>query len=351
MQCWHFGVSALAILSLLIANESPARADDAANKARPQKKPEQAEVRRAIDRGLSFLKKDAAEWRQERKCASCHQGIMTVWALSEAKARGFASAGESLPDFVKWSKERLQTIDLPRDSRPGWNMLSTPAVFWSLMALAEPRQEALSADELKRIAGHLVRHQEKDGSWAWSLAPAKNRPPPVFESDEVVTLMAFLVLEPQQPADPKAKSDIRDSRTRAAEWLAKVPPGEGTQAIGLRMLRDVRAHASRDKLEARIRHLLDRQNPNGGWGQDKGLPSDGFATGQALYFLNLAGVARDHAAVQRGLAFLIANQREDGSWPMTPRGHPGVKPMSNPSPITYFGSAWATLGLLRSAPK
>lgn len=43
-------------------------------------------------------------------------------------------------DVVKWRKAR-----------------STPAIDL--------------ADELKRIAGHLVRHQETDGSWAWSSAP------------------------------------------------------------------------------------------------------------------------------------------------------------------------------------
>jgi hypothetical protein len=36
---------------------------------------------------------------------------------------------------------------------------------------------------------------------------------------------------------------------------------------------------------------------------------------------------------------------------MTRRGHPGVTPSDNVVPITYFGSAWATLGLMRSVPK
>ena len=56
----------------------------------------------------------------------------------------------------------------------------------------------------------------------------------------------------------------------------------------------------------------------------------------------------------RAVSFLAATQREDGSWPMTSRDHPGIestrKPIRNPVPITYFGSAWATLGLVRSVP-
>src|SRR5262249_15691210 len=145
--------------------------------------PEQA--KKAAERGLDFLAKDAAAWRKERQCTTCHHGTMTVWAFSEAKSQGYAIDKDEFADVVKWTKERLKDIDKPRDRGPGWSMVNTPALYLSMMALAIPKQEALSAEELKKIAGHLVRHQETDGSWAWSSAPAKNRPPPVFESDEV----------------------------------------------------------------------------------------------------------------------------------------------------------------------
>jgi hypothetical protein len=39
------------------------------------------------------------------------------------------------------------------------------------------------------------------------------------------------------------------------------------------------------------------------------------------------------------------------SWPMTGRAHEGATPSKNLVPITYFGSAWATLGLMRSVPR
>jgi squalene-hopene/tetraprenyl-beta-curcumene cyclase len=110
----------------------------------------------------------------------------------------------------------------------------------------------------------------------------------------------------------------------------------------------VRAGRPAKDLQPRIDALLARQNKDGGWGQDKGLPSDAYATGQALYFLDLAGVANDRAEVRRGVAYLVAGQRGDGSWPQPARSHPGATPSSNAVPITYFGSAWATLGLLRT---
>src|SRR5690349_12929673 len=79
--------------------------------------------RKAAERGLEFLQKDAAKWRKERECSTCHHGVMTVWALCEAKDRGYDVAADRLADAVKWTKGRLlDRIDLPRDRRPGWSM-------------------------------------------------------------------------------------------------------------------------------------------------------------------------------------------------------------------------------------
>jgi hypothetical protein len=340
--------AALTALGILTFGTDRALAVDPATKASPPVTATPHQARKAAERGLAFLEKDAAAWRKERKCATCHHGTMTVWALTEAKSHGYPVTANTVADLMNWTRQRLKDLDKPRDPRPGWNMVSTPAIYLGVMAQIVPRQETISPAELRRIVGHLERHQEKDGSWAWSLAPAQNRPPPVFESDEVVTLLASEVLAPRTPAD-KEDAAARTSRERAAAWLAKVTPSGSTQATALRLWRAVRAGEGKE-VEAGIGRLLSRQNPDGGWGQDRGLPSDAYATGQALYFLNLAGVDGGRTAVRHAVSFLVATQRPDGSWPMTSRAHPGAKPMTNPVPITHFGSAWATLGLIRSVP-
>jgi N-acyl-D-amino-acid deacylase len=330
-------------------------AEEAAKKRAPVAAPAPRQAQRpqqAIQRGLTFLEKDAAEWRKDRKCATCHHGTMTVWALSEAKSQGYAVSEERLADALKWTKERfLKDIDKPRDTRMGWNMVNTSAVFMAMMAQAVPKQDAVSAGELKQIAGHLLRHQEAEGHWAWSIAPPKNRPPPVFESDEVVTLMAYVVLGRHATGDAKENAEVRSGREKAIAWLAKNKPGTGTQAAAVRLFRDVQARKPAKEIQAGIDGLLARQNKDGGWGQEKDLPSDAFATGQTLYSLSLAGVKNDRAEIQRAVSFLVTIQKADGSWPMTSRAHPGATPMTNPVPITYFGSAWATMGLMRSVAK
>jgi hypothetical protein len=343
--------SAMTVLYLLAPGAILAHADGPVKKVIVETTPGTEAARKAVERGLAFLQTDAAKWRKERTCATCHHGTMTVWALSEAKSQGFSVNAETLRDVSEWTKERLESIDKPRDTRPGWSMVNTPAVYLAVMALTVPKQDAVSPDELGRIAGHLLRHQESDGSWAWSAAPAKNRPPPVFESDEVATLLAYVALGPHVAADLSEKPPTCESRARAAAWLKKHKPGASTQAMALQLFRDVRTDKPQRELDSGIERLLGLQNGDGGWGQEMGLSSDAYATGQAVYFLSLAGVARDRAEIQRAVRFLVANQKQDGSWPMTSRAHPGAKPMTNPVPITYFGSAWATLGLMRAVPQ
>ena len=289
----------LSLASLLLANA--VRAED----TKPQA---------AAERGLKFLLADAAAWKKERQCATCHHGTFTVWALVEARKQGYAVAPESLTEAVTWTKERFKDLDKPRDTRPGWSMVNSPALMLGLMATAVDQKE-ISADDLKRIAGHLLRHQEEDGSWSWASAPAKNRPPPFFESDEVATRLGILALG--------SAKESKESAEKAAKWLEKAKPADTTQAAAYRLLMAAR---SKKDFTPELKAILKRQNKDGGWGQVPLAASDAYATGQALYLMSLAGVKPDRDEVRRGVAFLVGNQKADGSWPMTRRGHEGVTP-------------------------
>lgn len=345
MRCKTLAGARLAVFGLLVTGSAFVRAEP------PPAVTDEPSIRRTIERGLEFLQADAAKWRKDRECATCHHGTLTVWALSEAQSRGYAVPAETQAELVAWAKGRvLERADLPRDSRPGWSMVNSSALYLAVMAAVLPQQTAVSADELKRVTGHLLRHQEADGSWSWASAPAKNRPPPFFESDEVATLLGWIALGPQVPADPEEKSEAREARVRAQAWLAKNDRNDTTQAAAFRLLAHVVAREPLETVQPEIDTFLRRQNADGGWGQLPFAASDAYATGQALYVLGVAGVQPDRVEFRRGVSFLVATQREDGSWPMTSRSHPGATPFKNPVPITYFGSAWATLGLMRAAP-
>jgi hypothetical protein len=304
------------------------------------------QARKAIERGLGFLQRDALEWRKERGCATCHHGTMTVWALSEAQSQGYAVSADYLADAVRWTKDQfVPRIRKPRDPREGWNLVSVAGIYLGLMSQNLP---VLSRDEIHDVALHLARHQEEDGTWL--LPPPANGAPPTWESRETVALLAYLAWEAYVPADPHEAAMIRAGRAKALAWLSTVKPTDSTQATALRLLLDVRMRKTTKDLQAGIDRLMSRQNADGGWSQVANIPSDAYATGQALWALSVAGARHDRPEIGRAVAFLAANQRDDGSWPMTRRTHPGAKAGPFVVPITYFGSAWATIGLVRSVP-
>ena len=92
-----------AALCFLAIDARLARCDEAEEKA-PNEAASTQEARQTIERGLTFLEKDALVWRKEHQCATCHHGTMTVWALSEAKSRGYAVKPETLADVTAWTK-------------------------------------------------------------------------------------------------------------------------------------------------------------------------------------------------------------------------------------------------------
>jgi N-acyl-D-amino-acid deacylase len=71
--------------------------------------------------------------------------------------------------------------------------------------------------------------------------------------------------------------------------------------------------------------LLAAQNDDGGWSQLDSLPTDAYATGQALYALNKSGQLKvTDAAYQKGVEFLLKTQEADGSWHVKTRSFPFV---------------------------
>jgi squalene cyclase len=99
--------------------------------------------------------------------------------------------------------------------------------------------------------------------------------------------------------------------------------------------------------------LLAAQQPDGGWRQLPEMKSDAFATGQTLYVLSLAGYTAERPQMKRAIAFLVATQKPDGSWPMTSHASPDGKPGHAKllTPITCGATSWVTLGLSRAVPK
>ncbi len=153
---------------------------------------------------------------------------------------------------------------------------------------------------------------------------------------------------------PDAPESQRTALSKAIAWLDAAKLSDIHQDKVLKVLMGARSGKPRETMQTTIDELLALQRADGGWSQTvPELKSDAFATGQTLYVLSLAGYTAERPEIKRGIDFLVATQKPDGSWPMISRSTPDGSPGSSKllTPITCAASSWATLGLARLVPK
>jgi squalene cyclase len=110
-------------------------------------------------------------------------------------------------------------------------------------------------------------------------------------------------------------------------------------------------------MDAAKDELTKSQEQDGGWRQIDKLESDAYATGSALVALHQAGgIATSETLYQRGVKFLIASQKDDGSWFVSSRSKPFQTYFESGFPhgkdqfISIAASSWATTALALALP-
>jgi squalene cyclase len=124
------------------------------------------------------------------------------------------------------------------------------------------------------------------------------------------------------------------------------------------------ADAPASDIESAAKELIGKQRDDGGWAQlDGGEPesatkSDAYATGTALVALyDAGGLATSDPVYQRGVAYLLKAQRDDGSWHVISRSKPFQTyfetgfPHGNDQYISASASGWATWALVGAIEK
>jgi squalene-hopene/tetraprenyl-beta-curcumene cyclase len=306
-------------------------------------RPKRANVDAAIGRGLGFLVKDAQAWKKDHNCASCHHASLVICSMREARQFGHTVDEQALAELTKWVAESgdgkfglTRPAEAPQAASP-------KAIYFALALGADPKPDEASQKGLKLLLKTVETEQTENGSW--STWPA-TRPPIFGTSDESLTALATLAVLPAAAGDKEAKAAL----DKGVKWLSETKTDGDPQSTALRLVLWTRLGRPAREWEPLVKRVRDRQNADGGWGQTKDMASDAWATGQALYALAHAGVKPDDEAIARGQAFLLSTQRKDGSWAMTSRPtSPGGKGSTSLIPITGAGSAWAILGLVRSA--
>src|SRR5262245_28395993 len=315
--------------ALLVLPTGAAAADDPA-----------PNVKATIGRGLAFLAKDSLAFKETRKCAECHHAPFTIWALNEGKRRGYAVDEKALAELTAWAAAK----DIPAKVPPKQGQIDVNEAPLLLALGIEAGDARAAQDGLKKLLASVLSDQGEDGSWRLSYEFR-----PIGSSPEVLTALALLALS--APDAPDMGQAGKAAREKGFKWLRAANADDEPQAAALRLILWRRLGLPATEWEPLVKKLRGAQNADGGWGQTNGAGSDAYATGQALYALAEAGAKTGDEAVRKAQAFLAKAQREDGSWVMVSRAvMRDGKPPKNLEPITHAGSAWAVMGLVRSAP-
>jgi hypothetical protein len=310
-----------------------------------------ADIRKAVECSTAYLAKQGVVWMKKQECAACHHIPMMVWALNEARNQGYRVDEMALGEVTRWAlaeKNHAQVFpDLPLDKKRTETDYLGPLLMALAVGASRDREEADETARLRLLALALSQ-QAKDGSWH---ANSGGRPP-VHASKDVQTSWVLLALL-DRPAPAASKDPWKTQRETAADWLSRNPPADSLQAIAMRLLLCERLGKPVEQARPLLESLLRLQNEDGGWSQTSKMKSDAFATGLSLYVLAGLKDPGVDAAVGRAQAFLVKHQQPDGCWLMAsrPAEPSGPGPASSLGPIKYVGTAWATIGLVRSAPE
>ena len=325
-----------AVLDALKATPTPSRGEQAA-RAETGKAPGGA--REAVERSMALLRVGASRMMRDGGCVACHAQPMTTMATTLAAVRGWRvePTAELIAQMTQQLNGGLQGMlqIAVGGGAPEAQLYSTLAMQVA-GAPATPGTDAL--------VFYLTATQNDNGMWQ---RPTPNRGP-IQDGDISRTALAVRTLSSFGP--PARKEEIAKRIARAAGWLAKQSPASTEDRV-MQLLGLSWAAAQSAVREHRTNELLALQRPDGGWAQTPHLTSDAYATGQALYTLTEQGIQSSHPAIQRGVRYLLASQRDDGTWHVKTRAMPiqpyfeSGFPYAHDQWISQSGTGWAAMGL------
>jgi ankyrin repeat protein len=300
-------------------------------------------VREAIAKSLATTQGPATNFLGTGGCLSCHAQHLNGLAVAAAKPLGIPA------DYELETREGHATAMLRGSIEQQLFQVQDPSAGvdsqqFSLMQMAGSGvPPTLATDSLVH---HIAAMQRKEGDWP-NYGPVR---PPLEDGGFSHTAEGIRAL--RLYAIPGRKAEFDERVARAAAWLEKAEPvtteDRTMQILGI-------AWAGRQAPADRVRQLIAKQRPDGGWGQTDNLPSDAYATGEALWALHQSGSPASDPVYRNGVDYLLRNQQEDGTWHVVTRAF-GFQPYfqsgfpyDHDQWISQAGTAMASIGLTFAA--
>ena len=292
-------------------------------------------VEEAVEAGIALLEMQSSRFIKRGGCNSCHSQMLPAAAAGLAHERGInvpKTITQIPPEVLERSSERIMN-----------NAFIAGGIQYELFGYAAARRPA---DELTdSLVHHLKKMQEKEGHWA----SGRGNRPPLNTDDFTKTALAVKALKVYSREVEQV--DTLKRLALAAEWLEKGKP-ISTQERAFRLLGLKWAAGDGSVIEKAVKTLVATQRADGGFPQLPTMGSDAYATGQALYALELAGrMNTDDTVYQNGVRYLLRTQAADGSWHVKTRALPVQPYFESGFPygqdqwISAAGTSWAAMAL------
>jgi squalene-hopene/tetraprenyl-beta-curcumene cyclase len=266
-----------------------------------------------------FLDEAALSWTEQRQCGTCHTNYPYLIArpvLKEPESPESAAVR-------RFFEYRVAHWDDPdKSSKPRWSA-EVIATAWALAL-----NDALTTGTLHPLTRKALDRtwtlQKPDGGFEW----LKCAWPPLEHDDYCGALIAAIGAG-HAPGAYAQTDSARAGIERLRAYFAATPPPDLHHETMLlwasARLDGLMSSRQRTETIAKLRKLQQR---DGGWNlpsfgswkrrdgspNNPNAPSDGYATGLAVFVLRESGVPATDPALRRGAQWLLANQRASGGW-------------------------------------
>ncbi len=303
-------------------------------------------VAKAVEAALPLLQQTGETFfaKSGEGCVSCHHQSLPALAIQLSRERG-VRVDEKKAKLQAETTKRLLEVRRERLLQGTGVADQLDASYWllGLAAAGVARNETTDA-----LVHYLTLKQAEDGRWRTTLPR-----PPANDGDYTATALAVRGLQHFGP--PGRRDEITARIGKARDWLVKATTTT-TEARAFQLFGLKWAGAGEHEIAKAIAALLAEQRDDGGWGQLASMPSDAYATGQALVALHQAGQrSLADPAYRRGVQYLLKTQLDDGSWLVESRSVPVQPYFESGFPhgrsqfISCFATSWATMALVLTA--
>jgi squalene-hopene/tetraprenyl-beta-curcumene cyclase len=306
-------------------------------------------MRKGLQGMERFAIADETGWRFQ----ACMSPVWdTAWAIRALYQAGFRGDHPAMRKAVDWMLKEQIAADQWGDwqirckgvRNGGWafefdndiypDIDDTAVIVCSLLEGAQPEH---ARDAIHRAVEWTLAMRSSNGAWAafdrdntseilyrmpFSDFGAMIDPPTEDVTAHVLEMLAMLGRDERDPYVAGGLKYLRETQKPAGSWFGRwgVNHIYGTWCVVSAL---AQLHAGRDMIERATAWMISKQNADGGWGEtchsyaDESFAGIGTSTPSqtawAVMTLQWGGMG-EHPAAQRGLDFLRARQRADGTW-------------------------------------